>query len=148
MTTAAIGEERRKCAYWWLLAAADAVDTIEQQNSDARSSGKMSGGWLGPRLRLKKRAATVAEEERRELSFGSTVARSRDVLRAEEEQQICISSGRWPPRRLWVRRCHERGKERSGEERYQQRRARLAMSVAGEQGSASTKGERKRQMLG
>ncbi|RRT57777.1 hypothetical protein B296_00022041 [Ensete ventricosum] len=31
----------------------------------------------GPRLRLKKRAATVAEEERRELSFGSTVARSR-----------------------------------------------------------------------
>ncbi|RZS28703.1 hypothetical protein BHM03_00062337 [Ensete ventricosum] len=30
-----------------------------------------------PRLRLKKRVATVVEEERRELSFGSTVARSR-----------------------------------------------------------------------
>ncbi|RRT32171.1 hypothetical protein B296_00059206 [Ensete ventricosum] len=34
------------------------------------------GGDRGPRLRLKKRAATMAEEERRELLFNSTVARS------------------------------------------------------------------------
>ncbi|RWV79735.1 hypothetical protein GW17_00059085 [Ensete ventricosum] len=52
----------------------------------ARGSGcrrcwrkQIASSSRGPRLRLKKRATAVAEEERRELSFGSTVAQATAV---------------------------------------------------------------------
>ncbi|RRT82775.1 hypothetical protein B296_00000091 [Ensete ventricosum] len=59
----------------------------------------IAGGsrWLhsssrGLRLRLKKRAAAMAKEERRELPFDSTVARSRvrwDLLPFDSEKKSC-----------------------------------------------------------
>ncbi|RWV91135.1 hypothetical protein GW17_00046601 [Ensete ventricosum] len=59
---------------------------------------KSIGGWLrlrsssrGPQLRLKKRVAIVAEEERRELPFDS----NRKQLFSDEEGAVACSRARW-----------------------------------------------------